>query len=198
MVAQMNDNRILQPVASTNWLERALEQGALREADLAVDLLDTKDPEKCPIEFLAFLAWEQSISDEEGWAFAESEEARRTLIKRSAEIHKKKGTVWAIREVFRMLNLGEVEIIENIARLNYDGTHHYNAYMVHGDLDNYWATYIVKLKLPLTNDQAVTIRQILDGVAPARSELVALDYKAVAIRYNRTARYDGQYNYGSA
>lgn len=187
---------LLPPSASK--IEKAYEHTTRYTDDLNVFINDVFIAQRCPPDFLPFLAWMLSISDEEGWVFAESIEAKRRLIERSVDIHKKKGTVWSIREVFRMLNLGEIEIIENIARLKYDGVNRYNDQMLHGDTDNYWATYIVRLKVPITNDQSLIIRKILDGVAPARSELVALDFKEVAIRYNNIANYNGQYNYGSA
>lgn len=198
-VVRMSNKAILQPIASTSWLERALEQGTDTAYDLPVKVLDIKKPEQCPMEFLPFLAWEESISDEEGWSFAEGEAARRNLIARSADIHKKKGTIWAIREVFRMLGLGEIELLENVGRLFYDGTHTHNEEMIYGgDFSSTWATYIVRLKVPITNDQAEIVKKILAGIAPARSELRRLDYSAVALRHNAVATHDGTYNYGSA
>ncbi|WP_258375807.1 hypothetical protein [Pseudomonas aeruginosa] len=41
-------------------------------------------------------------------------------------------------------------------------------------------------------------RHVNDTIAPARCLLAALDYQAVAIRYNNTAKYDGNYNHGSS
>lgn len=188
----------LQP-ANRSWLEKSLEEGTDRTFSVGVPIREVFKPHDCPVEFLPFLAWAQSIADEEGWSFAESEEARRNLIARSTEIHKKKGTIWSIREVFRMLGLGEVSILENIGRLRHDGTFNYDGTMVHGgDASSTWATYIVKLNVPITNEQAEIVRKILAGIAPARSELTSLDFKSVAIRHNSVASRDGTYNYGSA
>ena len=188
----------LQP-ANRTWLEKSFEEGAERTFSVDVPIREVFKPHACPVEFLPFLAWAQSIADEEGWSFAESEEARRNLIARSTEIHKKKGTIWSIREVFRMLGLGEVSILENIGRLRHDGTFNYDGTMVHGgDVSSTWATYIVKLNVPITNEQAEIVRKILAGIAPARSELTSLDFKSVAIRHNSVASRDGTYNYGSA
>lgn len=190
-------NSILPSVSSR--LEKSFEKVSRYFNDLPVLIKDTTIAENCPESFLPFLAWMLSISDEEGWKFAEGSDAKRNLIKRSIEIHKKKGTVWSIREVFRMLGLGEIEILENVGRLFYNGEHLHDAEMIYGgDFSSTWATYNIRLQYPITNDQAITIRRILDGVAPARSELVRLDYKAVAIRYNAIANYDGQFNYGSS
>lgn len=191
-------SQILQPAASTNWLERALEHGMSASSDFPVQITDIKNHESCPEDFLPYLAWEQSISDEEGWSFAESVEGRRNLIKCSAEIHKKKGTVWAIREVFRMLDLGEVEIVENIGRLRHDGQFKRNGEMLHGgDPEVVWATYIVRLFTPITLDQAEIIRRILNGVAPARSELVKLDYTQAYLRHDGRHLHNGQYTRGT-
>lgn len=188
----------LQPTNRT-WLEKTFEDSTTRPYSVQVPLREIFKPAECPKEFLPFLAWSQSIADEEGWSFAESEEAKRNLIARSTEIHKKKGTIWSIREVFRMLVLGEVSILENIGRLKHDGSFRYDGTMIHGgDFSSTWATYIVKLNVPITNEQAEIVRRILDGIAPARSELTSLDFKSVAIRHNRVALRDGTFNYGSA
>ena len=194
----MSDFRSVLPRNSTQ-LERDLEQVSATAIDLPIGLRDLWSPERCPAALLPWLAWAFSIADEEGWSYAESEQARRNIISRAAQIHRKKGTVWSIREVFRLLGLGEIEILENVGLLRYDGTRQYDGLYVHGgDTESTWATYTVILNTAITNDQADTIRKMLAGIAPARSELVSLEYQSVAIRYNRVARHDGTYNYGSA
>lgn len=181
---------------SATKFERAAEQATRYELQTRIE--DVHIAKDCPRDFLPFLAWMLSISDEEGWTFAESEDAKRNLIRRSAEIHKKKGTVWAIREVFRMLRLGEVEIVENIGRLRHDGTFKRNGQMLHGgDPETVWATYIVRLFVPITIEQAETIKRILMGVAPARSELVHLDYMQAFLRHDGKKFHNGKYTRGT-
>jgi len=194
----MSEFRSVLPRNATQ-LERDIEQVSGQAVNVPIAIRDLWSPERCPAELLPWLAWAFSIADEEGWSYAESESAKRALISRAAQIHRKKGTIWSIREIFRLLGLGEIEILENVGLLRYDGSKLYDGlYIYGGDTESTWATYTVILNAAITNDQAATIRNMLEGIAPARSELVSLEYQAVPIRYNKSAKYDGTYNYGSA
>ncbi|MFJ5282337.1 phage tail protein [Pseudomonas sp. NPDC088429] len=159
---------------------------------MLVYLIDLVKPSLLPA-----LADQFSLLDEAAWSLAESQEARRNLIKNSVELHRFKGTPWAIREVIRLLGFGEVKIQEGFNDRTYnneivhDGTH------VYGD-PTAWALYRVFLQRAITNDQAALLRRLLLSVAPARCRLVSLDYQSVAIRYNGVARHDGHYNHGSS
>jgi phage tail P2-like protein len=156
---------------------------ALADLDLNVMLVYLIDLVKPSL--LPALADQFSLLDEAAWELAESEEAKRNLIKNAAELHRFKGTPWAIREVIRLLGFGEVTLQEGLD--------------TQPDADpSTWPLYRVVLKRVITNDQAVLLRRLLLSVAPARCRLVSLDYQSVAIRYNAVARYDGQYNHGSS
>lgn len=148
-------------------------------------------------QLLSVLADQFSLLDEAAWLLAESEDAKRNLIKSSAELHRYKGTPWAIREVIRLLGFGEITIQEGLSDQIYNGTITYQGNYVHGDPAS-WPLYRVFLERVITNDQAALVRRLLLSVAPARCRLVSLDYQAVAIRYNAVARHDGQYNHGSS
>ena len=188
----------LPPPLATDERFRALEQLAARQnkinlAPLLVYLIDAVDSSA-----LVHLAEQFSLIGEDGWALAESDDARRALIKSAIELHRHKGTPWVIREMIRRLGFGEVELIENIGRLSYDGIRQYNGWMVHGD-PAVWAIYrVLLLERAITNDQAAQLRITLDAFAPARCHLASLEYQAVPIRYNQSANYDGQYNHGSS
>lgn len=164
---------------------------ALKLEVLMVYLVDIVDASA-----LDALAAQFSLT-EDGWQLAESEDARREMIKSAIEMHRFKGTPWAVREVIRSLGFGEVELIEHIGRLNYDGVRSYNGHMVHGD-KGAWPVYRVLLQQPITNDQAQMLRNTLEMIAPARCQLASLEYWGVPIRYNATALYDSNYNHGSA
>lgn len=159
---------------------------------MLVYLVDLVKPALLPV-----LADQFSLLDEAAWLLAESEEARRNLIKNSAELHRYKGTPWAIREVIRLLGFGEVVIQEGLNNQIRNGAITRNGTHVHGD-PSAWPLYRVFLKRAITNDQAALLRRLLLSVAPARCRLVALDYQSVAIRHNGLARRDGQYNHGSS
>ncbi|MHC8349194.1 phage tail protein I [Pseudomonas sp. RT4P38] len=156
---------------------------ALADLDLNVMLVYLIDLVKPSL--LPTLADQFSLLDEAAWELAESEEAKRNLIKNAAELHRFKGTPWAIREVIRLLGFGEVTLQEGL-------------HTQPGADPSTWPLYRVVLKRVITNDQAVLLRRLLLSVAPARCLLVSLDYQSVAIRYNAVARYDGQYNHGSS
>lgn len=137
---------------------------------------------------LPTLADQFSLLDEAVWELAESDTNRRALIKGAIELHRYKGTPWSIREVFRLLGFGEVEIKEGAASIDVEPPPGAQT----------WPYYRVVMGRPITNEQAGHIRHLLTSIAPARCLLAALDYRGVAIRYNNTAKYDGQYNHGSS
>lgn len=148
-------------------------------------------------QLLTYLADQFSLLDEAAWVLAESEDAKRDLIKNSAQLHRYKGTPWAIREVIRLLGFGEVTIQEGLNNQVRDGSINRDGNHVHGD-PAAWPLYRVFLQRVITNDQAALLRRLLLSVAPARCRLVSLDYSSVAIRHNGFARRDGQYNHGSS
>jgi phage tail P2-like protein len=172
------------------------------EAALAVVMVPKVDPEilrslwdadRCPEGWLPWLAWALAV---DGWELAESQDARRALIRGSLALHRKKGTPWAVREVIRRLGFGEVTLVEGRIARRRDGSVVRNGDYVHGRT-NAWAEYIVKLRAAITKDQADMLRAALERYAPARSHLASLDYTAVPIRHNGVAVRDGQYNRGS-
>ncbi|WP_303819642.1 phage tail protein I [Actinobacillus minor] len=66
------------------------------------------NPEKCPLAYLTYLAWAFSVDNwEENW----SEGYKRQVIKQSIQVHKKKGTIGAVRRVVESLGY-EFELIE--------------------------------------------------------------------------------------
>ncbi|KVC87938.1 phage tail protein [Burkholderia ubonensis] len=178
--------------ANQTPLEAAL--ATVMRASVDPEILRTLwDADRCPVAWLPWLAWALAV---DGWELAESEDARRTLIKGSMALHRKKGTPWAVREVIRRFGFGEVTIIEGRSGRRRDGTIVRNGEQVHGKASA-WAEYIVKLDQHITRDQADRLWKAIERYAPARSQLVSLDYSAVPIRHNGVARRDGQYSRGS-
>ncbi|EKZ9425991.1 phage tail protein I [Salmonella enterica] len=153
---------------------------------LLVYLIDLTEPTALP-----WLADQFAITGDNGWSLAESDGAKRALIKNAIEMHRYKGTPWSIRQVIRNLGFGEVELREGTDRLDPSIAEKYPE-------ETRWALYQVILKDVITNDQAALLRRTLEAFAPARCELASLDFLAAPVRYNNTARYDGKYNHGSA
>ena len=183
-------------------IERDQRARALAELGLRLDLAEL--PQLMPRlvdlvapEHLPLLAESRSILGADGYWLAESDDARRRLIKGAYELHRYKGTPWAIREIVRRLGFGEVRIIEGLTGQTYDGSINYNGSHVYG-AGSYWAHYRIQMNAPITNDQAALLRQTLAAFAPARCILTALDFTAVALRHNGRAIRDGRFNRGTA
>jgi len=183
---------LLPPNATT--LEKRTAAALSAVDALPIPIRDYWDPDKCPSELLPYLAAEVSV---DGWELAESDDARRALIKSAIALHQKRGTPWAIREVVRRLGFGEIELIEGRNVRRRDGTARYNGDWVHGRDNGAWAQYIVRLTQPITLDQAENLKAVLERYAPKRSELYRLDYTAAPLRHNGRGAYDGQYTRGS-
>ncbi|HJU70398.1 MAG TPA: phage tail protein [Paucimonas sp.] len=157
---------------------------------LLIYLIDLVEDDALP-----YLGAQFHIMGGEGWDLAESDDARRALIKSSIEMHRFKGTPWAIRELVRRLGFGEIELIEGLAAKNYDGKSRYMGWQVYGD-PTQWARYRVILNQPITRDQADRLRLALPLFAPARCHLAGLHYSEAAHRYNAKTRFNGDYTHG--
>lgn len=185
--------------SNVSTLEHEIVQINAQAEKLDQQIIKTsRNPMVCDAKLLPWLAWEHSIDDQEGWIFAESEDAQRALIASYIQKHEQKGTPDSIRRLFRDLGLGEVDIIEDVGKIRYDGKVMHDGIYIHGSTVGTWPTYsIIIRERAITNDQADFLKNILRGIAPARCELRQIIYTRVAIRYNNTAVYDGTYNYGA-
>ncbi|EPF5857490.1 phage tail protein I [Escherichia coli] len=67
---------------------------------LMVYLIDQVDASALPA-----LAEQFHVQGQEGWLFTTDEREKRELIKQAIELHKYKGTIWAVRRVLEILSL---------------------------------------------------------------------------------------------
>ena len=183
-------------------IETSPKLTALADLGKRFNLLDksqmmTSIVDLVPTEFLELLAEKWSVTGYDGWLLAESETAKRKLVKRAVELHRYKGTPWAMREIIRRLGFGEVEIIENLFHHEHNGAIRRNGIHVRGD-QNRWAHYRIVLQQAITNDQADLLRKTLRVFAPARCVLAGLDYRQAALRHNGKAGRNGEFNRGTA
>ncbi|MGQ0286801.1 phage tail protein [Pasteurellaceae bacterium 22721_9_1] len=170
----------------------ALADLSLRLGQLSTQQIMTTLVELLGDEFTPLLAEKWSVTGYDGEFVAESEGSKQALIKNAIELHRRKGTPSAIREVLRKLGFGEIEIDEGLKDRVYENTN-----VTRIPTEERWAHYAIRLTQPVTNEQVANIRKVLRNFAPARCILAVLDYKAAAIRYNNKARYDRTYNHGS-
>ena len=77
-------------------LEQALAQVSMEKPDLPNVLRRMISPATCPVELLPWLAIQRSV---DRWDPTWSEAIKRKVVKDSFEVHKRKGTVAALRQV---------------------------------------------------------------------------------------------------
>ena len=193
----MADQLLLPPPLAGDERFRVLGQLAARvsEVDLSpllVYLVDTVDASALPV-----LA-EQFHLLGEGWELAPNEDERRLLIKTSIELHRHKGTPYAVRLIFRVLGMGEIDLIEGRGGYRRDGTCRREAFYVRGDSSEHWAVYRVVCYQLITTHQALLARSMLETVAPVRCLLYDIDFSSAALVRNGYALRDGTYSRGSA
>jgi phage tail P2-like protein len=131
------------------------------------------------------------------WWDAEVPEWRqRELVAALLVLHRRKGTVWSVREQLTRLGQPDAELIEGAqahrhdGRIVRDGLWYYDAHPAG------WATYLIRLPTPETLDRARQLAAACRAQAPARCRLVRLHYPEASIRYNGAALHDGSYTRG--
>lgn len=174
--------------------ERAIEAAIARMTALQVPLRDVWNPARCPAPLLPWLAWAFGVDEwEPSWSDAE----KRAAIRDSVAIHRKKGTVWAIKRILRNAGHGDARLQEGSGGRRYDASERYDGSINHGKSGN-WAEYRLKLNRPVTRDEAAKIRALLEVTAPVRCSLVGLSFAGAPNFYDGTRRYNGAFNHGVA
>jgi len=140
--------------------ERALASAGARVSDVPVPVADLWDPWSCPADLLPWLAWALSVDE---WDPQWPEATRREVVARSIELHRHKGTVWAVRRALEALGV-EPEIVEWWQTPG-------------GDLAPFEFGLRAVLQRPITPHQllgestAAEVRPRIDNYKPARSHL---------------------------
>ncbi|WFS02772.1 phage tail protein I [Rhizobium tumorigenes] len=100
----MSDYPVILPASSTELEKAVAAIDARRIGSLDTDLIKRiHDPDTCPEAFLPILAWEYSVDE---WDPTWSSDVKRAAIKLSYEIHRHKGTAYAIETAITALNYG--------------------------------------------------------------------------------------------
>ena len=89
----MTNPSLLPPNATA--AEKAIEAAAADRLGLPVPLRDLWNPDTCPAEFLAWLAWSLSI---DAWSPTWPEAVKRSVVKNAIAIQRRKGTAssWGV------------------------------------------------------------------------------------------------------
>lgn len=183
--------RLLPPNATPT--EAALETATARLGDVPV-VAGLWDPETCPAAVLPWLAWALSIDEwDAGW----TDETKRRIVASSVAVHRRKGTVAAVKRAVADAGYGDAQVIERFGLNLYNGTRTHNAAITHAPQDH-WAEYRLVLSRPLTIAQAETVRRLVAAAAPARCKLKAVDFRAALNLYDATITHNGSYSHGVA
>lgn len=174
--------------------EAALEAGIRAGTPDLSAIAQLMDPERCPPDLLMWLAWGFSVDVwDEGW----SEETRRAVASGSVDVHRRKGTVAAVRDVIRSAGFNDIEINERFGWEVADGTHLADG-SVTGAPPDHWTEYRVTVRRLISIEQAAQIRALLEATAPARSTLKAIEFQEAAGLADGALIADGTYTAGSA
>ena len=182
----------LLPPNSTS-LEKALADATHMQH--TPELLATlSDAQRCPIALLPWLAWALSVDE---WDPEWAESRQRAAVLAAVELHRKKGTPWAVLRALAVHGFPDCEIVEYAVFLHewqasggkyLDGSWKLSgialAPNVVGARDvvrnaalNHWANYAIRVNtadMAWTREQQQKLATIAQRYAPARAHLVAL------------------------
>lgn len=187
----MSDDSLLPP--NSTPVERGFEDAARRITALPVPVRDAWNPATCPAQLLPWLAWALSV---DRWDPAWSEQQQRDVITASVGVHRRKGTIGAIRAALVAEGYGDAEVIESWGDNLYDGTLPRNGTVLR-EGGGHWAEYRVRMARAITVAQGDRIRTALADVAPARCHLDRLDFAAAQSLRDGTVPRDGTQTYGA-
>lgn len=188
----MSGDSVLPPSVAVDQrfvlLERlwALRLGQMPLAVVLVNLVDQVAGSALP-----WLGEQFSLLGD-GWEMAASDAERRALLHAALEIHRHKGTPWAISRMLELLGLLGAQLVEHAQYAVHDATVIRNGQSRYAS-DRWWE-YELRVQQPLSIRQGVLVRAAMAEVAPARAVLSRIVMGA--LRHDGAVRRDGQYSYG--
>jgi len=134
---------------------------------------------------LVFLAYQFDVLGFKGWALAQTEAQRRELLKQAIELHRTKGTPFAIKSAISRAVTGiayeDITIQEGLVfptfifdgSVNFNGSHYFGS--------GHWATFRVTINVtgftpPITTSLSYLILQLILEYKNARSHLIDISY----------------------
>jgi P2-related tail formation protein len=176
---------------------RALETLNAEASNLSLRPIVVYDFEHVEASALPHLAEQFNVLGDLGWELADTEAKKREYLKEAIALKRLKGTPFAIREIFRLLQLGEVVIQEGRGGKLHDGTYTRDGFVVHDGRQREWAVYRVIVSRLLTVRMATKARALLERWTPARCHLWSLETASGVLIHNAVATRDGTYKYGT-
>lgn len=151
-----------------------------RFAELDVSCVLTYLIDQVPAAALPYLGDQFDVMGYKGWDFTTSEQDKRDLIKRAIELHRYKGTPWAIKAALKVIGFWDAVIIEKEA-VKHNGTiRRRDGSFVRGAAD--WTHFRVELDLGnyrgLSDSQTALMTLLINEYKPVRSLLIGTTFKA--------------------
>lgn len=184
---------LLIPALRRDLMCRAQETLAARLSSLDVSPVLVYDIDHVAASALPHLAEQFGMS--ELLPLCSTDADKRVLLKIAPLLNRKKGSVWALREVIRRVGLGGVTLIEGQLISSRDGSVSRNGWRVHGDKAT-WANLRVVLAQPCSAKQGVLLRSILVSWIPARCHLLGIEFATGGFMHNKIIYRNGLFNYG--
>lgn len=139
---------------------------------LLVYIIDT-----VPSSALQTIAEQFNVMGYKGLSLTTSDSEKRSLIKKAIELHRYKGTPWAIKEALKSVGYAGATIQEHVG-INYDGQYNYDGEVSYGTSN--WAKFAVQLDLGgnkgISSDQITTIVALINEYKNVRSHLITVSF----------------------
>ena len=153
---------VLLPINATDF-EKNLTDTVSSIGNLSVEIDQLWNPHECPEKFLPWLAWALSVDN---WNSDWPVEIKRAQIADSIEIHRRKGTVLAVKLAMEAFGV-QVDLAEWFGDGDVPHTFKVKAWAADRNLEG---------KPPvLTNDYYLALKKAINNAKPARSHY---DFKA--------------------
>lgn len=167
---------------------------------LLVYLLDLVHPSALPC-----LAEQFHVLGLEGWSLVSTDADRRSLLKQAIELHRHKGTPWAIKSALAAVGWPGLELTEGLPSVFHDGTNHHNGSLRY-EPGGRWAMFRVSQPIPgraVNLNDLATIRSAVREWAPARCVLESIRFRVdlqtelafEAGRYDALTPRDGRWRH---
>lgn len=194
-MAEFEPETLLPPALARDLNCRALESLNAKLHNLDLNALLVYNFDTVPASALQVLAEQFSLIGD-GWELAETETAKRALLKFAIELHRYKGTPWSVEQLFLRLGLGNVVIEEGRSGHIRDGTRTRNGFYMRGVRSTHWAEYRIIFNRLLSNKQAELAKSLLKKIAPKRCHLIEMEFKKASLIRNGFATRNGAYTRG--
>lgn len=121
---------------------------------LLIYIIDTVHPDAIP-----YLAKQFDVLGYKGFRLAQNETEQREIIKRSIELHRFKGTLWAVKEALKAVGYGDAVVEEHV--------------------EGHWAKFRVTVDIgthPVNASEIEEVVKMIEEYKNARSKLVDLSF----------------------